>query len=159
MTPTALDQYPEEGTESAHVSWNTSFTGSVTNGTLVHIARKPKVDFTNKTFYLKATGFNFDNLPETINGIELRLTADRRGRVTDETIQLVLDNNPIGDNLASLELDEIKSYGGENVLWGTNITATDIMNPSFGVLMRFRAHPHYPHRDGIIIRAVELLIH
>ena len=158
-SPTLLDQYPETGAETVHIPWNITFTKASTAGNLVHLARKPKTDYINKTFYLTATGFEFDTLPDSLSGIELVINADRKGRVTDETVQLILNNAPVGDNLASLDLSESKSYGGQSNLWGSTLTINDIVNPSFGIVMRFQSHPQYPHRDGINIRSVELVIH
>jgi len=96
--PTNISQYPEEGGEDAHIMWNEENNLSElrsndgrsiqTNGTLHHIARSPKHDLRNKTYYIRATGFNFRNLPDVISGIEVRLNVRRYGRATDDTIQL-----------------------------------------------------------------------
>lgn len=163
-SPTVVEQYVEDGAEAVHVAWKeTELTGNTvitTDGTLLHLARSPKVDYKNKTYYLKATGFNFTNVPENISGVELRLNTDRRGRVSDETIQLLVNNAPVGDNQATLVLDPIKHYGGENSIWGLDsLSKEEILNSGFGVLIRFKAHPDWPHRDEAKIRAVQLLIY
>ena len=131
-SPTIITQYAEEGAESVHVPWvNTSMPLS-TNGSLEHIARSPKHDIRTKTYYLKFTGFNFENLPQTISGIELKLDVSRRGRVTDETVDL---------------------WAMENLL------LTDVEDNNFGVVIRFQSHPHWPHKDHAFVNAVELRIH
>lgn len=163
-TPTILEQYVEEGAEAQHVAWResdlTENTTITTNGTLLHLARSPKVDYKNKTYYLKATGFDFTQVPDIISGVELRLNTDRRGRVTDETVQLLVNNDPVGDNQASLVLDPIKHYGGANNIWGLDsLLKEEILNSGFGVLIRFKAHPDWPHRDEVKIKALELLIY
>jgi len=169
-TPTIFSQYAEPEAEQAHISWDDS-TGfgallnndqqSVgTNGTLYHIARSPKTDLKTKTYYLKFQGFNFTNLPGTVSGIECRLSSSRRGRITDETIQLCLDNDLIGENRADLNLDPIKIYGGNADLWSTeSLSMSNIQDSKFGVVVRFQSHPSFPHRDGAYINAVELRIH
>jgi len=166
--PTVVNQHAEEGGELTHIQWNdTQFDALrspgdqslTTNGTLVHLARSPKVDFKNKTYYLTATGFNFNSLPEVISGIELRLNTNRRGRVTDETIQLLVNNTPVGDNQATLSVDPIKTYGAPTNLWGLESLSNNDINSGFGVLIRFQSHPHYPHKDGANIYSVELVIY
>jgi hypothetical protein len=166
--PTLINQYAESGAETAHIQWNDAQFDAVlspgaqaitTNGALLHLARSPKVDFKNKTYYLTATGFNFNNVPEVISGIEVRLNTNRRGRVTDETIQLLVNNTPVGDNQATLSVDPIKTYGGPTNLWGLKSLSNNDINSSFGVLIRFQSHPHYPHKDGANIYSVELVIY
>jgi hypothetical protein len=170
ITPTIFSQYAEPEAEQIHISWDDTNdfspllnidSGSVgTTGTLYHIARSPKTDLTTKTYYLKLQGFNFTNLPETVSGIECKISADRRGRITDETIQLCLNDELIGENRATLNLDPIKIYGGNTDLWSTeNLSMSNIQDPQFGVVIRFQSHPSFPHRDGAHINAVELRIH
>jgi len=154
--PTTLTQYAEEGAESVHVEWDDLLVS--TNGCLEHIARSPKHDLRTKTYYLKATGFNFQNLPETISGVELRLSVKRRGRVTDETISLVI-NDQVSENRATLDLSPTKLYGGETDTWAMRNLSIETLDNDFGVLLRFQAHPQWPHRDPAFIDAVELRIH
>jgi hypothetical protein len=167
--PTTIIQYAEPGGEDAHISWldDGGFYGlksldgkSVrTTRDLFHTARDPRHDLTDKTYYLQLTGFNFTNLPTTLSGIEMRLIINRYGRITDETIQLCLNDSLIGENQASLDLEVKKIYGGENFLWNGNLTIQDVQDPSFGVSLRFQSHPHWPHRSSPLIDAVELRIH
>lgn len=166
--PTICSQYAEEGAEDFHISWDSSSFSSIrsnnsnslgTMGTLEHSARSPKTDVTNKTYFLKITGFNFTQLPTTLSGIELRLTMNRGGRVTDETVSLCINDTLVGTNNADLDLNPLKVYGGEANLWDTNLTIVDVTDPSFGVILRFKSHPQWPHRTGAFIDAVELRIH
>lgn len=168
--PTIVTQYAEEGGENVHVLWDdtdnfanlkhTDGYGVGTMGYLEHIARSPKTDTTNKTYYIRATGYNFVNLPETISGIEIRLTANRRGRITDDTVQLCLNNNLIGENRATLAVNPLKVYGGETDIWAVdNLSIEDIRDNSFGVVLRFKSHPSWPHRDAVFVDSVEIRIH
>ena len=78
----------------------------------------------------------------------------------DETIQLCLEDDLIGENRADLNLDPIKVYGGNTDLWSTeNLSMSNIQDPTFGVVVRLQSHPSFPHRDGAYINAVELRIH
>ena len=166
--PTIISQYSETGAELAHISWQEVDNFSAlktldgrsikTTTDLVHIAREPKHDITQKTFYLKITGFVFNYIPETISGIEMKLTMNRFGRITDDTIQLCLNNELIGDNQASLDLNPIKTYGDATTMWNTNLTTSNI-NSAFGVVLRFKSHPNWPHKNSALIDSVELRLH
>lgn len=167
--PRTVSQYAEEGAESAHISWEEIDSFSAlktldgksikTVSDLVHIARDPKHDVKQKTYFLKITNFNFENLPDLISGVELRLSMKRYGRITDDTVQLTLNDQLIGTNQANLDLGLIKIYGGENILWDTSLSKDNILNPSFGIVLRFQSHPQWPHRSSPLIDAVELRIH
>ena len=114
----------------------------------------------NKTYFVRATGFNFRNLPDFVSGIEVRLTARRYGRATDDTIELCLNEQTIGDNQATISIAPEKIYGGETNLWSTdNLSIDDIRNETFGIVIRFQAHPHWPHKDPVLIDSVEMRIH
>ena len=167
--PTSVIQYVEAGAEEHHISWDdtNNFQGIKasdnrvikTTKDLLHISRSPKLDITTKTWYLQVTGFNFSNLPEDISGIEVRIAGQRRGRITDETIKLCLDNQEIGENRASLDLSPIKIYGNDTDLWNTQLTVADLQNPTFGVVIRFQSHPHWPHKDSAFLDSVEVRIY
>lgn len=167
--PTQITQYCEPGAENIHIPWDDSngfsnlksndSSSVTTNGTLYHIARSPKTDRTTKTFFIKATGYNFTNLPDVISGVELRFTGNRRGRITDDTIQLCYNGELIGENQANAEIDTTKLYGGNTNLWGVELTKDMVNDSSFGVVIRLKSHPKWPHRDGAFINSLELLIH
>lgn len=169
-TPTIVEQYSEEGAENVHIPWdstngfaNLKSSNEQSVGTmdaLYHISRSPKHDINSKTYYLRATGYNFTNIPEVVSGIEVRVKANRRGRVTDDTVQLCLNRELIGENMASLDLAPIKVYGGPEDLWAaTNLSIVNVTDSSFGVVLRFKSHPKWPHRDPIFIDTVEIRIH
>ena len=167
--PTSVTQYAEPDAENFHVSWLDvgdfyslkSRDGRYvkTSRDLVHIAKQPQHDFVEKTYYLKATGFNFNTLPETISGIEMRLSMNRNGRISDDTIQLWLDADTIGDNQAKLTLNPVTIYGSEMDTWGANLSASTLQNPMFGVIVRFRSHPNWPHKSSALVDAIELRVH
>lgn len=167
--PTQFTQYAEPGAESHDVEWNDArgfdtlrfLDGSllVTRQPLRHIARSPKFDITQKTYFLRCTGYLFSNLPEVITGITARLTMNRRGRITDHTIQLCKGPILIGKNQASTTLEPVKTYGNDQDLWDiADITRSVLMDTDFGITLRFQSHPHWPHRDAAAIDAVELKI-
>lgn len=168
--PTTIIQYAEPEAESVHIPWDATddFVGMktakrpavLTTAQVYHIARSPKQDLRTKTYYLQATGFVFTDLPEVITGVELKLVSERRGRIIDDTIQLCLADILIGDNQATLEILPLKTYGGVGNFWEVpNLTVEDIINPTFGVVIRFKSHPNWPHRDAASISIVALRIH
>lgn len=165
--PRTISQYAEAGAESLHVRWNENFTSlNSVNGKsiktardLVHIARDPKHDILEKTYFLKLTNFNFENIPTTLSGIELKLTMNRYGRVTDDTIQLILNDNIIGDNFANESLLPISFYGDLTEKWNTSLSINNVRDSSFGVIIRFKSHPFWPHKSSPYIDGVELRLH
>jgi hypothetical protein len=167
--PRTVSQYAEEGAESSHIAWqeidsfsalkNLDGKSIKTLSDLVHIARDPKRDIVQKTYFLKITNFDFQNVPSTIASIELRLSMKRHGRITDDTVQLTLNNQLIGSNQGDLNLDPTKIYGGEYILWDSTLSTADILDPSFGIVLRFQSHPRWPHKSSPFIDSVELRIH
>lgn len=167
--PSNISQYPEEGADNFHIRWasSTNFNelsmldgkSLKTERDLIHIARDPKHDITDKTYYLKLTNFKFSNLPNILSGIELKMSINRFGRITDDTVQLILNDQLIGENIANLNLDMKKIYGTSSDLWGTNLTVESLNDPSFGVVLRFKSHPNWPHKSSPFIDAIEIKIH
>lgn len=167
--PTIIEQYSESNYEDIHIPWisENNFENIKTkNGKhlklsrdILHIARDPKTDIKEKTYFLKCTGFNFINLPTIISGIELKLTANRFGRITDDTIQLIFNNELLGENLASLTLEQTQIYGDRTDKWNTTITIENVLTNLFGVVIRFKSHPNWPHKSNIFVDSVELRIH
>lgn len=168
--PTNITQFSEIGAENFHITWDNtnSYAGMKSDNEqsvgsmnpLYHYARSPEADINSKTYYIRATGFNFENLPNTISGVEVRLKTKRGGRVTDDTVQLCLDGTDIGENKADLIVNPLKYYGGENDLWGIgSIAKSSIQNNTFGITLRFKSHPQYPHRDAVFIDSVQIRIH
>jgi hypothetical protein len=170
FNPQTISQYAEVGGEDVHIRWDDSISYSgltSANGTstgtlepLVNIARSPKPNIASKTYYLKMTGYNFVGLPDTISGIELQIHSRRAGRVTDDTVSLTYNNELFGDNQASLIINPTTTYGGETFLWGLKSISADVLrDPSFGVVVRFKSHPSWPHKDPMDLISVQLRIH
>ena len=167
--PTTISQYSEPGAENAHVRWDdvNNFSSLKysdgkfvkTERDLLHIAREPKHDIIEKTYYLRLTGYTFTNIPTVVSGIEMRLTMNRFGRISDETVQLCLNESVIGNNFADVDLGPIKVYGSISDLWDSNATLLSIQDASFGVVLRFKSHPSWPHKNSALIDAVEIRVH
>jgi len=168
-TPTQISQYAEDEAENIHVSWQEvdSFSSLKFNDgrhvktirDLLHIARDPKHDILEKTYFLKLTGYNFTEVPNSLSGIQARIKMNRGGRITDDTIQLLLNDTPIGDNQANLDVSPIKIYGSDNNLWGGALSLSNVLDPTFGITLRFKSHPKFPHKTTPLIDTVELRIY
>jgi hypothetical protein len=111
-------------------------------------------------------------VPYTVVGIEVYLDVHRLSRIEDLRIQLRLNDDYIGDNMAS-PVDPVQSnmYTGENSpllpivgnknvyrssteVWGTELTSADVADDSFGVAISFRSNQVYPHRDLVIVNQI-----
>jgi hypothetical protein len=125
---------------------------------LLHISNTLVQDIRMKTHYLVLTGFNWRNLPTTINGIEARVNVRRTGRITDETIQLYADA-PIGTNQATLDLANDKTYGAADSLWGLpSIARSTLLDVGFGIVLRYQSHPNWPHKVTPNMEHVQLRV-
>ena len=166
--PSNIVQFSDPGAETIDIAWDDSkgfvelkdFDGrSVQSmGTLQHIARSPKPDIRNKTYFLRCTGFNFSNLPANLSGIEVKVNARRYGRAQDETIQLCLNDNLIGDNLSTADIAPEKIYGGADNIWDSGIILQNLQESSFGITVRFQAHRQWPHKDPVLVDAIQIRI-
>lgn len=171
-SPTTVVQYAQAEAEGKHIGWNIVSTRNpiVTVTPLLHISCQPKNDITMKTYFLNFSGYVFENLPETVSGINLKLNMNRGGRIADETVQLTYQGKLIGNNLGlpvqdrhtlMSTLHPITTYGGDVAEWGIKggVTLDMIQDPSFGVVLRFRSHPDWPHSTTPKIFSTELQIY
>jgi hypothetical protein len=163
-TPSTVVQYPEH---ESHIQWATDdfeMVRTLNHGVslskpLLHISRQPKNDIKMKTWYISATNFNFQNLPSIISGISFRFTVDRLGRVFDDTVQLTYNGELIGENKCSRTVDSVQVYGGSTDLWTVTDIQDIIQDPSFGISVRMKSHPDWPHKTVPILRGLELQIY
>jgi hypothetical protein len=169
--PTRIDQLGEE----SDIAWTSAPTlreplllGRIwrTVKSLKHIANPASGPIRNNTYKLICTGFRIPALAQ-INGIKLRVIAQRNGRITDETVQLTYQGSAIGRNNFSYETDEEgrlpisndSTYGGPTDTWGAELTLEMLQDPSFGVILKFQSHPYYPHSSDMQIESVSLTVY
>jgi predicted extracellular nuclease len=158
--PSIVTEYAEV---EEHVSWNnvgnnfTQINKISTTKNLLHIANLLVNDIKMKTRFLICTGFNWNNLPQNISGIEVYVGLRRQGRITDDTIQLY-HNQSIGDNKATYDLAAVKTYGGENDLWGLGSIPASNLDVNFGIILRYQSHPSFPHSAAPIMDHVQLRV-
>ena len=133
--------------------------------------------YLSHTSELWCTGFNIPDEGLPVVGIEFSLNMKRFARIEDLRIQLTLNNEQIGNNMASLiDPVQVNMYTGDNSpllpvigdshiygnstdLWGTTgLTSTDIADPTFGIIISFRSNQVYPHRDFAEVNQIALRI-
>lgn len=172
MYPTVVSQFAEY--PDHHVSWannTTKFSDREldltlpeyevnfirTEKDLLHISNTAVNDLKMKTWYLKFSGFDFRHLPDTISGLEFLISVKRVGRIIDDTIQLYTDM-PLGDNKATIALDDKKLYGGETDLWGLAEITHSMLNKQLSIILRYQSHPTIPHRATPTMEHVQIRV-
>jgi hypothetical protein len=158
------------------IGWQKSYTSNQgylldsrwrTEKDLTHFANPASGDLRTRTQALYCLDFRIANLPEVITGIKLNLKTQRNGRVVDEQIQLVYRGETIGNNNfiyitdeeGHLKITNDTDYGSETDTWGAELTPEMLQDPSFGVILKFQAHPYYPHRSTMYLDAVSLTVY
>lgn len=164
--PNVITQFAEH---ESHIAWdnlnqyagakNTDSWFLRTTTDLTHIVNSSVNNIRSYTYYLHLKDFNLPPIDRMPQGLELNLNSKRGGRVTDETVQFYMNNELIGENRADNNLDMIKIYGGSNDFWGlTEEDLSQLYNNDFGIVLRFQAHPSFPHRDAMYIDSVSLRV-
>jgi hypothetical protein len=173
--PTNVIQYADD--EANQVQWIPDSLGILmspgsssltTVKPLMHVARSPKYDLIDTTWFIKCIGFNFANLPSTISGVTATVSMNRGGRITDDTIQLCYQDTLIGESRALPAVDRVTQssilrpisiYGGAQDKWEiNNLTRSMIQDPTFGIVVRYKSHPSWPHKTGPILYSITLQI-
>ena len=98
-----------------------------------------------QTHMLLWSGWNLSTVSGTVNGIELRVYAEKNSRVRDSVIQLYRTGSLIGANRASSTAGDEALYGSSTDLWGTALTAADLQTLQVAVSYQSGAMPHSDH--------------
>jgi hypothetical protein len=149
---------------------------ATSNGPLYTISGFWQEKFYTETDQLVTTGYGFEDTGAQVLGIEALVSVRRVSRVQDLVIQLTLNGELVGDNLASAinpvqsnmytgELDipptpigDINIYGSASELWGREWASAEIADPSFGIAVSFKSNQIVPHRDLVYFDQVALRI-
>jgi len=147
----------QESEAITHVPWDSTgnftyiksrdLTQTKTVAPLRHIPNSFSTPIRNKTWYLNCM-FQLGREPGQVNGIQLQIQMDRGARIVDDTVQLIYNGSPIGENLATLEIETLKTYGNA---WGLTWTDPDVYampsttSTDFGVVLRFQSNFSTPH--------------
>ena len=131
-----------------------------------HVSNPACGDIRTRTQALEFVDFQMTNLPDVVSGIELNIVSQRNGRVADEVIQLTYQSDLVGKNnfvyLTDIEghltIKNQAVYGGPTDLWGVDITPIMLQDPTFGIRVKFQAHPYYPHRSPMYLDWISLTV-
>lgn len=125
--------------------------------------------FRSETSELWCTGLRIPEQGGTISGIEVQLNVQRVARVQDLVVQLTLGGELIGENRASdinpvqsnmytgdydiapTPINDYNIYGGPMDMWGTELSPSDIVDTSFGIVISFQSNNVMPHRDLVYV--------
>lgn len=118
-----------------------------------------------------ATNFNIpSDSNRKLSKIELLINVRREARIQDYIIQLTLNNELIGDNLAFTlsnhqafisnipVMQDYSIYGSSTELWNTDLSWENITDSSFGVVVSFQSNEEIPHRNVIYANQLRLRI-
>lgn len=158
--PSTTNQFAEA---SVHIPWlnvDSDFTAInlvLASKPLLHIANPLVNDLKMKTYYVVFNGFAWEDIPNTISGFEIYINVRRVGRVVDDTVQL-WNGSLIGENKATAEIANIKTYGSSTDLWGLTGVQPSDLNSNFGVALRYQSHPSYPHSTAPNIEHVQIRV-
>jgi len=98
-----------------------------------------------QTHMLLWSGWDLGSVSGTVNGIELRVCAEKSSRVRDSVIQLYSNGSRIGNNRADSTAGDDHVYGSSTDLWGTALTAADLQTLRVAVTYQSGAVPHSDH--------------
>lgn len=137
-----------------HVPWDSTgnfvhiksrdLTQTKTIAPLKHIPNSYSTPIRNKTWYLNCK-FQMGREPGQVTGIQLQIQMDRGSRIVDDTVQLIYNGSPIGENLATPEIEALKTYGNAWGLTWTDPDAYAMTTGDFGVVLRFQSNFSTPH--------------
>ena len=183
-SPTAISNVTIPNTITGYPSIDWNFNPSVIADNSEAVTQKPlhtisglwMEKFLSNTSQLWCTGFNIPIQLSSVVGIEFQLKMQRAARIEDLLIQLTLNGELIGDNYASTinpvqsnmytgdnvpatPVGDINIYGGSADLWGiTGLTAANIADSTFGIVVSFKSNQIYPHTDLAYLSQVGLRI-
>ena len=144
-----------EHSEEGGIAWNhirgsigdgAGWSCAITNKELHTIPGLWQERFASKTNQLWFTDFNFPSAG-TIQGIEVQFNVQRLDRLQDYIVRLCLNGELIGDNIATPDIIDLKTYGSSTNLWSTSLTMADVADASFGVAISLRSNVTIPHKD------------
>ena len=92
----------------------------------------------------------------TIDGIEVKIEANKDNRVIDSIIRLTLDGTLSGSNKADTSAGGIHTYGSSTDVWGTTIAQSDLA--TLGVAIKYKSDT-IPHKDTCKVWNVQIRIH
>ena len=97
-------------------------------------------------------------VPGKIRGIEVKLHVSRLARIMDLTVQLTLNGELVGENLANPYAKDIHVYGGKFSDWKLNKEPEEVDVTKLGLLLDFQPHHSIPSSELVYLRNVQMRI-
>ena len=117
--------------------------------------------------YTLSTAFDFSPVTTTVDGIEVKILANKRSRIEDNIIQLAQSGSVIGKNQAITGAGNDYTYGDITLVdvngvaidphtWGATILYSEL--PTLQVAVKYTSDDT-PHEDTAYVYSVQLKIH
>ena len=147
-TATFEDSYSVKDQETAatSVEFNTDGTKMFVMGSLG--------DDVNE--YTLSTAFDFSPVTTTVDGIEVKILADKQSRIKDIIVQIAQLGSVIGTNQATSDAGNDYTYGSNISVWDTSLVHGDLS--TLQVAVKYTSGD-IPHKDTAYVYSVQLKIH
>ena len=108
--------------------------------------------------YTLNVAFDFSPITTTVDGIEVKILADKQSRIVDSIVQLAQSGSVIGANQATSQINTGNDYTyGTNIsVWDATILYSDL--PTLQVAVKYTSDDQ-PHKDTAYVYSVQLKIH
>ena len=106
--------------------------------------------------YTLSTAFDFSPVTTTINGIEVKILADKQSRIKDIIVQIAQLGSVIGTNQATSDAGNDYTYGSNISVWDTSLVHGDLS--TLQVAVKYTSGG-IPHKDTAYVYSVQLKIH
>ena len=111
----------------------------------------------NYTAILYFKNFNL-TVNGTVTGIEVELQSQRLSRIKDKLIQLIYNDQLIGENQKLDRPEDRQIYGSSTNTWGATLNSTIINDNSFGIAVQLESNNTTPFSELAYIDYVKLRV-
>jgi len=110
--------------------------------------------------YTLNSAFDFSPVTTTVDGIEVKILANKKSRIEDNIIQLAQSGSVIGTNQATSGAGSNYTYGDSSIVtphtWGATLVYGDLS--TLQVAVKYTSDDQ-PHKDTAYVYSVQLKIH
>ena len=110
--------------------------------------------------YTLSTAWDFSPVTTTVDGIEVKILANKKSRIEDSIVQLAQSGSVIGTNQATADVGNDYTYGDSSLVtphtWGATLTYSDLS--TLQVAIKYKSDD-IPHSDTAYVYSVQLKIH
>jgi len=110
--------------------------------------------------YTLSTAWDFSPVTTTVDGIEVKVLANKKSRIEDSIVQLAQSGSVIGTNQATSGAGSNYTYGDSSIVtphtWDATLAYGDL--PTLQVAVKYTSDDK-PHKDTAYVYSVQLKIH